>query len=72
MAEPVKIRKPSYEESDLRELSKQIQQPTKEFIQMIRRIQEKPSLIDDAINLGHLAKSIIDLNEATKIAKSLE
>jgi hypothetical protein len=70
MAEP--SRKVSYEESDLRALSKQISQPTKEFIQMVRKIQEQPSLLDDPLQLGHFAKSILEMHEATKIAKSLE
>ncbi len=72
MAEPVKVRKPTYQESDLRTLSKQIQEPTREFIAIIRRIQEKPSLMDDTIQLGHFAKSILALDEATKIAKGLD
>ncbi|HSX03322.1 MAG TPA: hypothetical protein VLG76_01190 [Rhabdochlamydiaceae bacterium] len=72
MAEPVKVQKVVLNESALRELSKQIQQPTKEFIDAIQRIREKPSLVDDPIQLGHFAKSIIDLNDTTKIAKSLE
>jgi len=71
MAEPVNIRKPSYEEADLRALAKQIEQATKEFIQIVRRFQEKPSLINE-INLGHFAESILKMSEATKAAKSLE
>ncbi len=72
MAEPIKIQKAAYSASDLRDLSIKIQQPMKEFIDLIRRMQEKPSLVDDAIQLGHFAKSIMALNATTQIAKGLD
>lgn len=72
MAEPIKVRRPASHEADLRALCKQIQEPTKEFITIVRRIQKKPSLMDDPLQLGHFANSILTLNEATKIAKGLD
>ena len=72
MAEPVRIRKPFSSETELRDLCKKIEDPTKEFIQSIRKVQADPGLMDQSIYLGHFANNIIALNEATKVAKNLD
>lgn len=72
MAEPVRVRKPFSDETELRDLCKKIENPTIDFIESIRRVQADPGFLDQSIFLGHFAKSIMALNEATKIAKNLD